>query len=82
MRAHSERIVRRGAGCLAGLGGFVEANPIGSRVDELHLSAVARTWLDAWIEERISALMELGVQCVEVMYHDEHSRPRCSVIVM
>ena len=56
MRAHSERIVRRGAGCLAGLGGFVEANPIGSRVDELHLSAVARTWLDAWIEERYPRL--------------------------
>jgi hypothetical protein len=36
---------------------FVEANPVGSRVDELHLPA----WSDTRIKERISALVEFGV---------------------
>ena len=59
-------IVRRPARQLHAWCGLVEANPVGSRVDELHLPAIAGAWLDAWIEERIPALMQLGVQRVEV----------------
>ena len=73
-------IVRRGA--LSSWCGLVEANPVGSGVDELHLSAVARPWLDAWIEERISVQMQFGMERVEVPPHGEHSPPRCSVVVM
>ena len=43
---------------LAGWCGLVEANLVGGRVDELHLSDVTGTWADARIEERISALVE------------------------
>src|SRR6266576_5729459 len=68
--------------CLAGWCGFVEANPVGGRVDELHLSDVPGTWADAGIEERVSALVEFGVQCVDVAYLDEHRRPWRSVVVM
>jgi hypothetical protein len=73
-------IARRGGS--SGWCGLVEANPVGSGVNELHLSAVARTWLDAWIEERVSPLVQFGVQRVEVAYYDEHGRPRCSIVVM
>ena len=69
-------------GSLAGWCGLVEANPVGGRVDELHLSDVPGTWADARIEERVSALVEFGVQCVDVAYLDEHGRPWRSVVVM
>jgi hypothetical protein len=72
---------RRSAG-LSGWCGLVETNPVGSRVDELHLFAVPRTWLDAWIEEWIPAIAEFCVQRFDVAHHDEHSGPRRSIVVM
>jgi hypothetical protein len=41
--AHSQADGPTRCGALSGLGWFVEANPVGSRVDKLHLPAVART---------------------------------------
>jgi hypothetical protein len=69
-------IVRRywlaGCGALAGWCRLVEAEPVGSRVNELHLSAIPGAWADARIEKRVSALMEFGVQRVDIAHYDEH----------
>ncbi len=46
---------------LSGWCGLEEANPVGSRVDKLHLPAVRGAWANARIEERVSALVEFGV---------------------
>src|SRR5579871_2225778 len=74
-----ELIVRRG---LAGWCGLVEANAVRSGGDVLHLPAVPGAWADARIEVRVSALVEFGVQRVEVAHHDKHGRPWRSIVVM
>ena len=62
-------------GTLPGRCGLIEADPVGRRVDELHLPILAGTWPNARVEERVVVLVEFGVQRVEIAHHDGTAVP-------